>query len=388
MRISRIAYLTAAFTVAACADAPTDLSRGDASLTPSDASAAMVNPANAVGATVRWNREAVRLFNARGGDAGRILAYVSLAGYRATLAADDARHGRTRPSVAGAVGAASAVVLKRFFPLDSAAIDAMLAEQRQEAAVGAERNLDFGTGENVGRAVGAEVLTMIATDNVGQTNPGTPPVGPGYWTSSGAPIARGLLGARPFFLHSGSELRPAAPPAFGSPEFVAAIAEVRAFSDTRTPEQVAIAQRWVPFSSPLFNTAATDFIVKYHRSEREAARILAYANAAAFDAIIGCFDAKYAYWYIRPVQADPAITLAVVQPNHPSYPSGHSCQTGALAGVLVEEFPMEREAIEALATEASESRIHGGLHYRFDAVAGLALGRAAAKLALQRRGLE
>lgn len=88
------------------------------------------------------------------------------------------------------------------------------------------------------------------------------------------------------------------------------------------------------------------------------------------------------------MQADPRITLAVAQPNHPSYPSGHSCQTGALEGVLVAAFPQERAAIRALAKEASESRIHGGLHYRFDAVAGLALGRAAARLALERRGLE
>lgn len=388
MRKSLIAYATAAVALTACTDAPTAAHRGDIALVPASADAAADNPTNTVGSTVRWNREAVRLFRLRGGDAGRILAYVSLAQYRATLAADDARHGAERPSLAGAVGAASAVTLKRFFPLDSAVIDAMLAAQREETAVGTERNRDFAAGEAIGAAVGAAVLAQAATDNVGQTDPGTPPVGAGYWTTGGAPIVRGLLGARPFFLRSGSEIRPAAPPAFGSPAFLEALAEVRALAAARTPAQVAIAQRWVPFSSPLFNEAATEYIVKYHRSERDAARVLAYANAAAFDALVGCFDAKYAYWYIRPRQADPAITLAVGQPNHPSYPSGHSCQTGGLVGVLVEEFPQEREALEALATEASESRIHGGLHYRFDAVAGLALGRAAARLALERRGLE
>jgi membrane-associated phospholipid phosphatase len=388
MQISRLAYVTAAITLAACAEAPTAMHRGGVTLSPAGADAAVENPTNSVGSTVRWNREAVRLFRQRGGDAGRMLAYVSLAQYRATLAADDARHGMTRPSLAGAVAVASSVVLKQFFPLDSAVIDAVLAEQRQQPAVGTERNLDFAAGEAIGLTVGTAVLAQAATDNFGQTNPGTPPVGPGYWTSSGAPLARGLLGVRPFFMTSGSELRSAAPPAYGSPEFEAAIAEVRALAAARTPAQVAVAQRWVPFSSPLFNDAATEFIVKYHRSERDAARILAYANAAAFDAIIGCFDAKYTYWYIRPRQADPTITLAVGQPNHPSYPSGHSCQTGGLVGVLVEEFPQEREALEALATEASESRIHGGLHYRFDAAAGLALGRAAARLALERRGLE
>jgi hypothetical protein len=40
-----------------------------------------------------------------------------------------------------------------------------------------------------------------------------------------------------------------------------------------------------------------------------------------------------------------------------------------------------------MAAEASESRIMGGLHYRFDGNAGLELGREAARLTL-RRGVE
>ena len=52
------------------------------------------------------------------------------------------------------------------------------------------------------------------------------------------------------------------------------------------------------------------------------------------------------------------------------------------------EFPSERGMLAALADEASTSRFYGGLHYRFDGDAGLALGRAAARVALERRGLE
>jgi hypothetical protein len=36
------------------------------------------------------------------------------------LAAEDARHGKTRPSLAGAAASASVVVLKFFFPRDVA----------------------------------------------------------------------------------------------------------------------------------------------------------------------------------------------------------------------------------------------------------------------------
>jgi len=56
--------------------------------------------------------------------------------------------------------------------------------------------------------------------------------------------------------------------------------------------------------------------------------------------------------------------------------------------VLVDAFPSERESIVASAQEAGLSRLYGGIHYRFDMVAGETLGLAAGRLALQRGGLE
>jgi hypothetical protein len=49
---------------------------------------------------------------------------------------------------------------------------------------------------------------------------------------------------RPFFMESGDQFRPGPPPAFGSPEFLAALAEVRQFSDNRTADQQRIAEFW------------------------------------------------------------------------------------------------------------------------------------------------
>ena len=384
---SRLAALVAALIVlSGCHDSPTGVVGTRAVTAPLHAtpSANNVSPP----ASARWNRTAVALFRARGGNPARASVYTSLAQYRAVLTAQDERHGRSRPSLGGAAAAASAVVLKQFYPLDVAAIDAELARQRAEEPLGNEHNKDFEAGEAIGRVVAAQVLVFAASDNLDVTAPGVPPVGPQYWTSSGAPTVRGNLGARPFFLTSGSELRLPPPPVFGSPTFLAGLAEVRAFALARTPEQVATVVKWVPASAPLMNAIATDLIEKYHRSEVEAARILAYANAAAFDAIIACFDTKFAYWFIRPTQADPSITVATPLPNHPSYPSAHSCQTGAFEAVLADAFPSERAMLDAVAQEASTSRVIGGLHYRFDGDAGLALGRATAALALARRGLE
>jgi hypothetical protein len=339
-------------------------------------------------ATVHWNRRAIQLFRARGGNPGRANAYLAVAQYRAVLAARADASGSPHASPGAASAAAALTVLKQFYPADAAALENELAAQRSAEGWPGEQQNDFAKGEAIGRSVGAAVLAEAATDNFGATNPGVPPVGPGYWVSSGSPIVRGGFGARPFFLDYGGELLAPPPPAFGSAEFNSALAEIRQFSDTRTAEQLAIAHKWVPFSGPVFDLLATDLIVRYRRNELDAARILAYANAAAYDAIIGCFYTKFHYWYLRPSQADAAITLPVGLPNHPSYPSAHSCETGAFQEVLGAEFPAERRKLAEVANEASTSRFYAGLHYRFDGDAGLALGRAAGRIALERRGLE
>ena len=232
----------------------------------------------------------------------------------------------------------------------------------------------------------ARVIAYSASDLVGLTDPGTPPVGPGLWVWTGGPIARGNLGARPFFLTSTDELRPPPPPAFGSAKFNAALAEVRQISDTRTADQLALAQYWAVNQSPVsaagMNNLAVGLVRRHRKSDHEAARIMFLMNAAAWDALIGCFDAKYHYWFIRPPQADPAITLPIGLPPHPSYPSAHSCVSGSSTEVLAAVFPSERGMLEAVAEEASLSRLYAGIHYRFDMEAGLALGRRAAARAL------
>jgi hypothetical protein len=391
MRQQFTALFVSLIALSACSDAPATTAPDAAADNPLvSASVYGEHRSTTPTSAVRWNRKAVSFFRARGGNPGRALTYVSLAQYRAVLAAKQARTHSSRPSLAGAAAGASVVILKQFYPLDAAAIDAELLLQRSTPAGDndADDAEEFAAGEAIGRAIAATVLTQAAADQFGLTDPGPAPIGAGFWVSSPAAPVRGNLGARPFFLRSGSELRSAPPPSFGSPAFLAALTETRTLAQNRTPEQLAIVQKWVPFSDVVFNGVASDLIDKYRRSEVEASAIFAYLNTAAFDAIVGCFDAKYHYWYIRPTQADPSISLGTGLPNHPSYPSGHSCQTGALQGILTVAFPRERTALSALATEASTSRLIGGLHYRFDADAGLTLGRSAALLAILRRGIE
>lgn len=240
---SRLAALTVtALALGACSDTPTAT---DASVRLAPNLNAATAASNASTSTVRWTRVSIGLFRSRGNpNAGRTAAYLSLAQYRAVLAAQNGRHGQTRPSLAGAAAGASVVVLKQFYPLDGASIDASLAAQRAESPLGAEINQDFAEGEAIGRQVAASVLAFAASDHFGVASPGLPPVGPGYWFSSGAPIVTSGFGARPFFLTSGSELRLPPPPAFGSDAYLAALAVVRAISQSRTDAQMAIARKW------------------------------------------------------------------------------------------------------------------------------------------------
>lgn len=334
-------------------------------------------------ATANWNALATSLTARRRVDVNRLYAYLSLAQLRA---AEDAEAIRPSSPTSSAIGAASASVLAAYFPADVAEIEAALDAQLAAEPWPGAKHEDAAVGAPLGRAAAARVLAFSATDGVGLTDPGTPPTTPGHWLWNGGPIVRGFLGARPFFLASGDEFRPGPPPAFGSPEYLAALAEVRQISDTRTPEQLAIAQAWNtgqgPNSNALMQNLAVELLRTHRRSDVESARIMFRLNAAVYDALIGCFDAKYTYWFIRPPQADPMITLPIGLPPHPSYPSAHSCASGAATGVLMAAFPEERDRLEAMAQEASLSRLYAGIHYRFDMVAGLALGRNVADKAM------
>jgi membrane-associated phospholipid phosphatase len=368
------------FGAAACADRSTAPSPAAA---PSEAAAQAQTKFWDDNAAANWNVRATALAARQPVNVQRLYAYLSLAQLRA---AESAQAVRPHPPTAAAIGAASASVLASYFPALAGEIQAALAAQASAEPWPGAKHDDFAAGAAIGRAAAERVLAYSLGDRVNLTDPGTPPTPPGSWLWNGGPIVRGFLGARPFFLASADEFRPPPPPAFGSPDFLAALAEVRQISDTRTAEQLEIARYWNTkqsgTSDAAMNDLAVELIRRHRRSDVEAARIFFLMNAAAYDALVGCFDAKYFYWFIRPPQADPAITLPIGLPPHPSYPSAHSCVSGSSTAVLAEAFPQERARLEAIAEEASLSRLYAGIHYRFDMEAGLALGRAVAAKAV------
>ena len=338
----------------------------------------------AAGPSLAWNQTARELIALRAAAPPttqvRVLAYLSVAQYNAIVAAEDAA-GNASP--AAAVAGASLVVLKFFFPLDSALLDDKLRVQK--ATPWPEQpTRDVIAGEAIGRTIGAQVLAYAATDNTNLTTRPSNPGGAGYWTGTNS--ARGFYGARTFALVSGDQFRPPPPPAFGSAVFNAALAEVRGFSDGLTPAQLTLAQGWANQGGAYMNGVAAELLVKYQRSDRDAAHLLALANMAGFDISNACFDAKFAYYFIRPSQVDPLIKLPIGLPNHPSYPSGHSCSTSAYATVIASRFPDEAARLTGMIEEAGLSRIYAGLHYRFDCTVGQTLGRQVADQVLRVSG--
>ena len=320
----------------------------------------------------------------------RAFAYLSLAQYRAVIAAEDSRGHHEHPSSQAAAAAASAVVLGALFPGDAAFFESQLSAQEAEAAGSGEAPNAFAAGEVIGRDVGGQVAYLAQTDRFDAVWTGSVPTGPEYWSSDfdpPRPPQVPLLGQmRPFFMESGDQFRPPPPPAFGSPTFLAALQEVRRISDHRTPDQLRIAEQWALTTGSLvagfWNEEATKRIAHHQLNERRAARVLALMHLAAMDATIACYDAKYTYWLIRPYKADRAITTPIPRPNHPSYPSSHACASGASAYVLGGLFPSEATELAAMADESGESRLYAGIHYRFDKDAGLDIARQVAALAL------
>jgi len=82
----------------------------------------------------------------------------------------------------------------------------------------------------------------------------------------------------------------------------------------------------------------------------------------------------------RPDRAGARIPLArhVRMPESHSFPSGHAAAAVAFAAGAGREMPAARVPLYALAAAVGYSRVHTGVHYPGDVLAGAALGLAVA----------
>jgi membrane-associated phospholipid phosphatase len=308
------------------------------------------------------------------------------------------------PSEGAAIAAVSKAILSAMFPLEKAYLEEKaLAHQQSLRWAGMNVASDIAAGDSLGRAVAALFLARAATDGMKKAQ-APKAVSDSlrdeaqrrwgwHWENlEGPPRPVGITplfgNVRPWFVPDMTAVRPLPPPAPGSAEFEAAADELRDVADKLSPEQRRIANFWSDglgtYTPPgHWNRLASSFIVQYRQNPLRAARTFAYLNLALMDAGISCWDAKYFYHYPRPIEAIEGFRTILGTPNFPAYTSGHSTFSAAGAVVLSHLFPAERVYCENWAEEAALSRIYGGIHYRFDAEAGLSQGRAVAAFAVE-----
>jgi undecaprenyl-diphosphatase len=78
----------------------------------------------------------------------------------------------------------------------------------------------------------------------------------------------------------------------------------------------------------------------------------------------------------RPDRADFQVPIArqVKMPTSTSFPSGHSASAFAFASAVSDSWPAGGAPIRALATLVAYSRVHTGVHYPGDVIAGSFIG--------------
>jgi membrane-associated phospholipid phosphatase len=291
------------------------------------------------------------------------------------------------PSDYAAAATVASAVLDYLFPDQKSTIDPMAARAAQSrVSAGVEFPSDVVAGTTLGRAVADLVIARARTDGSSTAFTGSFPPTPGVWSSAN-PVAP-LAGTwRPWALSSGSQVRLDPPPAFGSPDFQKQVDAVKQLARTNTTNHIA----W--FWQPSFIDPWVDLTTKYlfennlSADTPRVAQLYAAVMVAQHDATIACWDTKYTYLELRPPQADPTITPVFALPQHPSFPSGHACASGAAAGVLGGAFPDLAPIFNAKAQEAGLSTFYAGIHYPNDVDQGLAQGAAVAKIVLTKAAL-
>jgi membrane-associated phospholipid phosphatase len=359
---------------------------GAAALCIPAAEAAPASPDRAVSQWIAVALDEIAVHRVDPPHASRTLASLSVAMQRA-----GARAGPSASTRAAVDGAAS-TVLASFFREDAGRFHGLAtrAEQRSSA------DSSIGRGFALGRRAGEELVARAASDGADTAFTGTPPVGPEFWVPTPPaflpPLLPGWGEVLPWNIGDPVALRPPPPPPPGQPAFEAEVREVYDVSRTLTPEQRAIALFWADgpgtFTPPgHWNAIALDLVRAFRLDTDQAARVFAVLNTAQADAFICIWDAKYAYWSLRPITAiqreiDPSWSPLITTPPFPSYVSGHSGTSGAAATVLSAFFPSEAAQLHAWANEAALSRLYGGIHFPIDNEVGLALGMSVGEAAL------
>jgi len=331
---------------------------------------------------------------------------------------------------AAAIAAAHAVLLN-YFPGSVAQLNA-----DRDASLGTIPNGTSKTnGISTGLAAASALIALRAGDGSSPlTNylP-TPPLNAGEWDiTPGCPTTPGGAQLGGIFLNWGDVrpfgfVRPAAghwyepfrstpPPALTSNGYAKDFNEVKtvgaAVSAARPDDRATVARFYAALSpTAIFHMVARQLATARGDSLAANARNLALISMATNDSLIASFKTKYFYKAWRPytairladtddngkTEADPAWTTFIATPCFPSYPSNHASGSGGAAETLRRIYgaagysitlqgnipvigltTLQYTSLKQITDDIDDARVYGGIHFRFDQVAGHDLGRAVA----------
>jgi membrane-associated phospholipid phosphatase len=321
-----------------------------------------------------------------------------------------------------AASAAAHLALVNLFPSVASRFDALHATILATIPDGPQKAAGVAWGEFVAN----QILAARANDGVNLIVPPLGGDGPGVWVPTPPAFLPYLLPQWgfivPFAMSSSSQFRPPGPPSLDSQQYASDYEEVKelgaAVGSTRTEEQTEIALFWADGAGTEtppghWNSIAQTIADARGNTLEENARLFALLNIAMADAAICAWDAKYTFYFWRPVTAiayaEPQLnwTSFIVTPPFPDYVSGHSTFSAAAATVLAmfygtEDLPFTTGSdflpgvyrsfstcLDA-AEEAAVSRIYGGIHFRSASEdglqAGISIGEWTATRYLQPKG--
>jgi hypothetical protein len=283
----------------------------------------------------------------------------------------------------------------------------------------------------IGEATASAMLTARMNDGrFGPTpTPYASPAPPGIWVptppSFATDPAAWVGNVRPFLVPNAEMLRTDGPNALTSDAYAEDFNEVKELgsltSITRTPDQTDAAIFWQDQAMALWNRIFRTLAASQNLNIVDSARLFAMENLAGADALIGCWNDKYYYWFWRPITAireadtdgnpateadpawlplfDPATPVcnlpSLVTPPFPDHPSGHSCATSAFVNTLQNFFGTDKISFSALSNkscttrsferfsdalkEVIDARVWAGIHFRTADVQGSVLGKKVAQ---------
>jgi hypothetical protein len=336
----------------------------------------------------------VAMFEAVNAIEGRYLPY------KLNLAAD-----RTTSKEAAAASAGHDILLA-FYPDQQSALDATLATMLAGIADGEAKR----KGIDLGKKAAADLIVLRAKDGDDAQETYRPHTTPGTYIPTVVPVFSTSGAVTPWVMTSGSQFRPAAPPALTSETWTNDVNEIRELgridSARRTPEQTTIGRFWFVTGPRSYNPIVRQVAMKKDMDIVDCARLFALTAMAANDALIAVFDAKYTYNLWRPItairNADQTNNSATPRdaswrplgdtPMHPEYPCAHCISSAAVSAVIqgvagseIGEISMTSATapgvirkwtrLQDYSEEVSMARIYAGFHYRFSTIVGKDMGK-------------